>query len=123
MYIDFLIKIKNAQQAGHKFAKTPSTKMNRAVAEILLKLGFLSKVETKKKGVKTTLEAYLNPQKPMRGLKFISRPSVNRYVGYKDLRSVKSGFGSSVISTSRGVMTGEQAKKDRVGGQALFQIW
>lgn len=103
--------------------RTGGTKMDKAVAEILKEAGFLSKIELKKKGVKTVLEAYLSPQKPIRGLKFLSRPSVIRYAGYKDLRSVKSGFGLMAVSTSSGVMTGEEAKKKRVGGQVLFQIW
>jgi len=123
MYLDFLIRLKNAQQANQKMVRISSTKMDKAVADILKEAGFLSKIELKKKGVKTVLEAYLNPQKPIRGLKFISRPSVIRYSGYKDLKSVKSGFGLLAISTSRGVMTGEEAKKNRVGGQTLFQIW
>lgn len=123
MYIDFLIKLKNAQQARQKLVRTPATKMDKAVAEILKAAGFLSKIELKKKGAKTVLETYLNLQKPIRGLKFLSRPSVIRYAKSKDLKPVKSGFGLLVISTSRGVMTGEEAKKSRVGGQVLFQIW
>lgn len=123
MYIDFLIRLKNAQQANQKMVRIGATKMDKAVADILKEAGFLSKIELKKKGVKTVLEAYLSPQKPIRGLKFLSRPSVIRYSKCKDLRSVKSGFGLMAVSTSSGVMTGEQAKKNRVGGQVLFQIW
>lgn len=123
MYIDFLIRLKNAQSARQKMVRAPAAKMDKAVAEILKNAGFLSRVELKKKGVRTVLEAYLNPHKPIRGLKLLSRPSVRFYAGYKDLRAVKSGFGLLAVSTSHGVMTGEDAKKSRVGGQKLFEIW
>ncbi|MDP2705817.1 MAG: 30S ribosomal protein S8 [bacterium] len=123
MFIDFLIKLKNAQQAKQKMVRTSATKIDKAIAEILKEAGFLNKIELKKKGVKTVIEAYLSPQKPIRGLKFLSRPSLARFASYNEFRSVKSGFGLLVVSTSRGVMTGEAAKKIRVGGQMLFQIW
>ena len=57
------------------------------------------------------------------GVKFISKPSRRLYVGYKDIRRVKSGYGLSVISTPIGVVSGSEARKSKVGGEILFEIW
>ena len=80
MYIDLLIKIKNAQAAGKKSLKSRHVKMDYAVAEILRNSGFLKKVEIKGRSFKKVIEIYLNPEKPIQGLKFLSRPSLRRYM-------------------------------------------
>lgn len=123
MYIDLLIKMKNAQLAKRKVFEIKSSRLNKAVAEILLKKEYLTKMEMKGKPPKLTLELHLNPQKSFQGLRFLSRPSVRRYAGYSDLKSVKGGRGFLVLSTSRGLMTGEEARKAKLGGQLLFEIW
>ena len=123
MYIDLLIKIKNTQMARKKVLKSYWTKMDKAVAEVLQQAGFLTKVETKGRSPKRILELRLNTEKPIEGIKFLSKPSLRRYSSYKDFRRVKGGHGLLVVSTSRGIMTGTQARKAKVGGQLLFEIW
>lgn len=123
MYTDFLIRIKNAQAAGRKTVKSNFSKLDRAVAEILKEAGFLTKVEVKEKTAKSFLEVVLNHRRPIRGLRFLSRPSLRRYSGYRKIKTVRGGYGLTVLSTSKGVLTGGQAKKMKLGGQRLFEIW
>ena len=123
MYIDLLVKIKNAQAAGKKSLKTRYIKTDYAVAGLLQSFGFLRKVEVKGKSFKKIIEIHMNPERPIRGLKFLSRPSMRRYVGYRDFRKVKGGYGLLVVSTPKGILAGGQAKKEKTGGQLLFEIW
>ncbi len=123
MYINLLIKIKNAQGAGIKSLKMPFSKMDLAIAELLLKQGYLKNVEAKGKVAKQVIEIDLKDEKAIKGLKFISRPSRRMYFGYKKIRAVKSGYGMGVISTSKGIMSDKEARKQKLGGQLLFQIW
>lgn len=123
MYIDLLVKAKNAEQAGKKSFKTPYSKMDHAVADQLVRYGFFKKTEIKGRAPKRSLEVVCNPDRPIQGVRFLSRPSLRRYSRHDALRPVKGGNGLLVISTSKGVMTGVQAKKEKVGGQVLFEIW
>lgn len=123
MYIDLLIKMKNAEAAEKFFLKTKHTKMDNAVTEILSRYGFVKSFEVKGKAHKKVIEMELSEKRPIKGIKFLSTPSLRRYGGYEDFKRVKSGHGLLVVSTSRGVMSGDEAKKEKVGGQLLFQIW
>jgi len=123
MYIDFLIKIKNAERAGKKSMKAQFSTMDYAVAEELVRFGFLKKAEIRGRAPKRTIEAVFNPARQIQGVRFMSRPSLRRYAGYADLRPVKNGNGILMVSTSKGVMSGVRAKKEKVGGQVLFEVW
>ncbi len=123
MYINLLIKIKNAQEAGKDSLKAPFSKMDLAIAELLLKQGYLKNVEAKGKTSKQVIEINLKEEKAIKGIKLVSRPSRRLYAGYKDIRQVKSGYGMAVVSTSKGIMSGKEARKQKLGGQLLFQIW
>ncbi len=123
MYTDFLIKIKNARMAEKKVLKAKFTKMDKAIAEILAMVNFVEKIEVKGKSAKKIIEIELDGKRRINGLKFLSRPSLRRYVGYKELRAPKGGRGLLVVSTSKGIMTSIEARKQKVGGQLLFEIW
>jgi len=123
MYIDLLVKLKNAEAVEKFSVKTRHTKMDYAVAEVLNRFGFIKSVEVKGKSYKKVMEIDLNPDRPIRGIKLLSKPSIHRYSAYRDLPRVKSGHGLLVVSTSKGIMTGEDAKKEKVGGEMLFEIW
>ncbi|MCX6788573.1 MAG: 30S ribosomal protein S8 [Candidatus Jorgensenbacteria bacterium] len=123
MYIDLLIKIKNAEAAEKYTLKTRYTKMDNAVTEILTRYGFVKSFDVKGKSYKKVIELELNEKHPIKGIKFLSKPSLRRYGGYDEFRRVKSGHGLLVVSTSKGVMSGDEAKKEKVGGQLLFQVW
>ncbi len=123
MYIDLIIKIKNAQKAGKKSVKSPFSKMDNAVAEELARYGFVKRVEVKGRAPKKILDISLNPEKPLANVKFLSTPSLKKYSGYNQFRPVKGGFGLLIVSTPKGIMSGVRAKKEKVGGQVLFEVW
>lgn len=127
---DMLIRIKNAQSAGLENVSVPYSKMKSEIAEVLKNKGFIEEVESKKRKARRVEVQFLDlklkytdGQGAISGVKFISKPSRRRYTGRSELKPVKSGFGVSVVSTSKGIMTGEEAKKAKVGGEVLFEIW
>lgn len=123
MYINLLIKIKNAGQAGKKTIKTDYTKFDESVLQALKRAQFILKCEVKGRAHKRFIEVELNDAKLIRDVNFLSTPSKKVFSGYKELRPVKGGYGQIVMTTSRGVMTGNEARKNRIGGQKLFEIW
>ncbi len=123
MYVNFLVKIKNAQAARKESLRAPFSKMDLAIAEILVEYGYLKNVETKGKSEKRIMEINLNKEKIIQGIKFISLPSRRIYAGHKEIKSVKSGYGLAVVSTPQGIMVGQEARKKKLGGQILFKIW
>ena len=122
-YTDFVIKVKNARGAGKTIVKVNFTRMNKAIADLLASRGFVKNVEVKGKGVKKYLEIDLEGKKQIHGVKFLSTPSLHRYAGYKDIRKVRNGFGMLVVSTPKGIVAGETARREKVGGELLFEIW
>jgi small subunit ribosomal protein S8 len=123
MYIDLLTQIKNAQAAGRKSFKFRFSKMDAAIADLLVKRGFLKRAEVKGRLPKRVIEVELNPDRKIQGVKFLSKPSRHLYSGYKDLRPIKGGFGLIVLSTPKGILSDREAKKQKVGGEVLFEIW
>ena len=123
MYTDLLTKIRNAKKAKKPSLKVPFSQADKAVAEIMEKAGFLKKVEVKGRSFKKVMEIELNPDRDIQGLKFISKPSRRLYAGYKDIKKVKGGQGFVVISTSKGLLTDKEARKQGMGGELICQIW
>lgn len=123
MYIDLVIKIKNAGRSENKIVKTRYTKMDYAVAGLLHHSGFLKKVEVKGRPQKRAMELELNPNRPIEGVRFWSKPSVERYGGYRDLKRPKGGHGLLALSTPKGILSSADAKREKVGGQILFEVW
>lgn len=123
MYINLLINIKNAEQAGKPVIKVPYSTMDLAVAEVLKRYGFISRVEAKGRTAKRVIEIEPNMQRPIHEVMFLSKPSARTYKGYRTLKPFKSGFGLVVLSTPNGIKAANEAKKEKVGGQMLFQIW
>jgi small subunit ribosomal protein S8 len=127
MYTDLLTKIKNAQAVKKESVKLPYSNMDFAVAELLVTHKFLDGAFKKGRLPKRVLDAKLkydkNGQGAIQGVKILSRPSRRLYIGYKDIRPVRQGYGLLVLSTSKGVMDGKSAKKQKLGGQLLFEVW
>ena len=107
--------------AKKEYIKLPYSSMDMAVAEILSKNKYIDSVAKKGRAPKRYMEIKLNNK--ITDFKFISRPSRRLYFGYKDLKPVKQGYGFGVISTSKGVMTATEARKQKAGGVYLFQVW
>jgi small subunit ribosomal protein S8 len=125
MYYDLLVQIKNSGVARRKSLRLPFSKLDHVVAEILAKHGFIKDAKRKLVGKKKFLDIELNPKPSTQPFQFkiLSKPSRHLYVKSKDLHPVKQGYGLSIISTSQGVMTGGEAKKRRLGGEYLFEVW
>jgi len=126
MYIDLITKIKNAQHARKESLKVPYSKNKEAIVDILTKNGYLDAFEKKGRGFKKFLEIklkYYNGEGAIHGVKFLSKPSRHLYYQVKDIKPVKKGYGILLISTSKGIMDGKTAKRQHLGGEALFEIW
>lgn len=126
MYIDLIIKIKNAQQAKKEKLKVPYSNMDMAILEILSKYGYIGELAKKGRMPKRVIEiklAYEDGLGVIGGVKIISKPSRRFYAGYTGIKLVKQGHGLGLISTPKGIMAFHEARKQKVGGQLLFEIW
>jgi small subunit ribosomal protein S8 len=122
---NFITALQNAARAGVEVVIVPHSRLKDAVATVLKKEGYLSNVEHKGKKtnkIEVTL-AYDNGEARIHGVKRISKPSRRMYLGVSEIYGVKNGYGHLVLSTPEGIMTGQQAKKAKVGGEVLFEIW
>ena len=122
---DMFIRIKNAQKAGHETVQFPYSKFKHEILKVLERSGFIGKIERKGKRVKKALEADLlyKDEKPgIEEIKLISKPSRRLYANHKSLRFPRHG-GIIVISTPKGVLTGKEAKNEKVGGELIAEIW
>lgn len=118
--------IKNAGAARVPFTTVPCSGPVLAVAELLEREGYIASVTKKGKKVRKFIEIGIryNDAKPrVSGVSRLSKPSRRVYMGVSDIKSVRQGHGLLVLSTPKGVMTGGQARKEHVGGEALFMIW
>jgi len=123
MYWDLLPRIKNAEMAGKNSFLAPFSKMDHAVSEVLRDAGYVKDAQKKTTGKKHFLEIKLNPKKMIEGFKIISKLSRHVYVDSRNIRSVRNGYGLGVFSTSKGILGNKEARKQRVGGEYLFEIW
>lgn len=130
---NMLTKIRNAQRAKHDFVVVSSSKLKRAIAHILERRGFVGSVkeEDSKNGVGKSLRIELrytrvsptetNPV--IREIRRMSHGGGRVYVKREDIRKVKNGFGISIVSTSKGVMTGAEAYHSGLGGEYICEVW
>ena len=126
-----LIRIKNAQAVGNEQVSVPFSNMKLKIAQILKDSGFVMDVERRKKKAKKAELEYLvitlkygEENRPrIGGFKIISKPSRHMYAGAKEIKSVRSGYGVGIISTSKGIMNSKEAKKQNLGGEMLFEVW
>ncbi|OHA84375.1 MAG: 30S ribosomal protein S8 [Candidatus Yonathbacteria bacterium RIFCSPLOWO2_01_FULL_47_33b] len=123
---DMLISIKNAGNAGKSTAVVPFSKMKETIATVLFQNGFIASYAKKGKKVVKTLElgiAFDGKQPRVANVARVSKPSKRVYIKAAEIKLVKNGYGLLVLSTPKGVMTGAEARKAQVGGEALFKIW
>ncbi len=117
-----LTNLKNAVDVGKTETKLPNTKLNRGVLEILKRERFVEDFE-EREGELFVQPAYDNDRPMITSVEKISKPGRRMYVGYKDLKMVLSGRGVGVISTSEGLMSIEEAKKKKLGGEYICKVW
>jgi len=123
---DMLIRIKNAGDAGKESTIIPHSNLRLSVAEALLKHGYIVSVAKKGKKTKKALEigiAYKEGKPKVGDVKRISKLSRRVYYGFRDIKPVKNGYGILMLSTPKGILSGDEARKENVGGEALFKIW
>ena len=119
---DLLVRLQNASRVGKSEVSVPFSKMKLAIADVLSKEGYVG-VPDKKNYSLTIPLSYKDGRPTITGVKRISKLSRRTYMGVRDVRPVRHGHGLLVLSTPKGVMTGAQARANRVGGEALFEIW
>jgi small subunit ribosomal protein S8 len=125
---DMLTRIRNANTAKHDTVEVPSSKMKKAIAEILLNEGYITKFELSQDGVQENIRITLKygkdkNEKVISGLKRISKPGLRVYADTDNLPKVLGGLGTAIISTNKGVITDKEARKQNVGGEVIAFIW
>ncbi len=124
---DMLTRIRNALVAKHETVDVPASNMKLAIAEILLNEGYIKSYTVSEEGVEKMMTIVLkygpNRQRVITGLKRVSKPGLRVYARKDKLPKVLNGLGIAIISTSRGIMTDREARKEGVGGEVLAYIW
>ena len=124
---DLLIRLKNSAQRRHETVMVPASRLKRAILEILKREGFVDAINEQVQDGHPMLNArlrYVAEGQPMiTGLERISKPGRRVYVGSKDIPKVRNGIGMSILSTSKGIMTDQESRKNKLGGEVLCSIW
>ena len=125
---DMLTRIRNANLAKHQIVQIPSTKITRNIAEVLFREGLIDSYEELKNGLNSSLLLALKYKGKDRTpciekIQRISKPGLRVYSGAKKMPRILGGFGTAIVSTSRGLMTDQQARQEGVGGELLCYIW
>lgn len=123
---DMLTRIRNANQAKHEVVEMPASRLKLEILEVLKNEGYITeyeKIEDGKQGViKVTLK-YVNKERVIKGIKRISKPGLRVYAKSTELPQVLNGLGVAIISTSNGVMTDREARKNKLGGEVVAFVW
>ncbi|MCE1188903.1 MAG: 30S ribosomal protein S8 [Ignavibacteria bacterium] len=123
---DLLTRVRNAIKANKRRVDIPSSEMKKNIVKILKEQNFVldyTEIEDNKQNVLRVLLKYSNGVSAISGIKRISSPGLRIYAGVDNLPRVFNGFGMSIISTSRGIMSDKQARKENVGGEVICEIW
>ena len=126
---DLLTRIRNAIMAGHKVVEAPASNLKKEVARILFEKGYILSYKIidgdGPQGVlKIALKYNLRSKKPaIKSIQRISRPGLRQYIGVDEMPRVLNGLGIAIISTSRGLMTDKEAKKEKIGGEVLCYVY
>ncbi|MEK7542438.1 MAG: 30S ribosomal protein S8 [Patescibacteria group bacterium] len=123
---DMLNRLKTAQAVKKETVEVPFSQQKYAIAKILEKKGFVKTVDLKGKRIRKIIDIslrYFKEAPGILGTKRISKPGQRIYASFQKIKRVKNGQGIAIISTSKGLMTGEEARKEKVGGEILCEIW
>ena len=125
---DMLTRIRNANTAKHDTVDVPASKMKLAIADILVKEGYVKKYEVVGEGVQKSIRITLKygadkNEKVLAGLKRISKPGLRVYASAEEMPKVLGGLGVAIVSTNQGVITDKEARAKHVGGEVLAFIW
>ena len=124
---DMLTRVRNAIGAKHTRVDIPGSKLKMEVARILKEEGYINNYTVKGEGPKYMIRVFLRYDakgvSSITRLERVSRPGRRVYVGSQDIKKVLGGYGVSIVSTSRGLMTGKRARAERVGGEVLAEVY
>ena len=125
---DMLTRIRNANTAKHDTVDVPASKMKLAIADILVKEGYIKKYDLVEDGAFQTIRIFLKygadkNERIITGIKRISKPGLRIYANKEDMPKVLGGLGVAIISTNQGVITDKEARKLQVGGEVLAFVW
>lgn len=124
---DYLTRIRNATMAKHSKVDVPASNLIKAITKILLDEGFIQNftaIEDNKQGkIRIYLKYVDNKKSVIRGLERISCPGLRNYVRVDEVPKVLNGLGIAILSTSKGILTNKQARKEKVGGEVLCTVW
>ena len=123
---DMLTRIRNANNAKHDTVDIPASNMKKAIADILVKEGYVKGyqiVEDGKQGIIRVALKYNGKEKVIKGLRRVSKPGLRIYASCEDMPRVMSGLGVAIVSTSKGIMTDKEARKNNIGGEVLAFVW
>jgi len=133
---DMFNRIRNAQAVFHQTTAVPFSELKYQIAKILEKEGFIETAEKKGKGTQKIIQIALkyrkkpsasggeeNAEPLILGVKRVSKPGQRIYRDYRSLRRVRDGYGIAVISTSKGIMTNKEARKNKLGGEIICEVW
>ena len=124
---DMLTRIRNANQMRYEEVSVPASKIKESIAKILKDEGFIKNYKVVKEGAQGTILLTLKytdkKERVITGLKRISKPGLRVYVKNDEVPKVLNGLGIAIISTSKGIMTDKQARKENIGGEVLAYIW
>lgn len=124
---DMLTRVRNANSVKHESLEVPASNIKKELARILLEEGFIKGydvVEDGKQGIiKIQLKYGRNGEKVISGIKRISKPGMRVYAGKEDVPKVLNGLGISIVSTSKGIITDREARKQNVGGEVICYVW
>ncbi len=125
---DFLTRIRNATKAEHRYVDVSWSKVKQNIADILKNQGFVENYlvqrDENQRGTMRVFLKYANGRQPViQGIKRVSKPGLRKYVGHDDIPRFYGDMGLSIISTSQGVVTGNEARKRKIGGELLCLVW
>ena len=123
---DMLTRIRNASNAKHETVDIPASNMKKSIADILVKEGYVKGyniVEDGKQGIIRITLKYNGKDKAIKGLRRVSKPGLRIYASCEDMPRVMNGLGVAIVSTSKGVMTDKEARKNSIGGEVLAFVW
>ncbi len=126
---DLLTRIRNASSSKHESVEIPASKEKKAIVQILADEGYIERFTVSDDGKQGIIKVFLKYQEEkgkipvITGLKRVSKPGLRIYSGVKNMPRVMKGLGTAIISTSKGIMTDRQARKERLGGEVLAFVW
>jgi small subunit ribosomal protein S8 len=122
---DFLTRLRNAKAAKHRYVDQALSKVKLALAKVLHEQGFIDQfsVDEEERSLRIFLRYQRDREPLIDGLKRVSKPGLRRYLGYREIPRVRGGIGIAILSTPKGIMEGEKARRERLGGELLCIIW